>query len=226
MVEKNVGQKRMNQRGYGGGGNRWEPPNLTLQDNVVFRILCPLQKITYLINKRGCVIETLQQHLGVKVHILDTILGLNEHIILISALDHGSEQGQGSDSRDQECFEKHDGNKEGDLKELDKNLSTMQKVLFEVYDHIFGHVEDSSQQIVFRMLVPKNHIVSLLGISTRIGLVSIDQPTGFALATDIIVEVIYLLNFYFHSFILNTHLIYLLNECCIIDCRFVETHNL
>ncbi|CAH9110167.1 unnamed protein product [Cuscuta europaea] len=54
-------------------------------DVLVFRILCPLDKIDTVIGESGGIIDLLQNDMGVDVEITDPVLGSNEKIIIISS---------------------------------------------------------------------------------------------------------------------------------------------
>eukprot|EP00271_Cylindrocystis_brebissonii_P015824 TRINITY_DN38860_c0_g1_i1.p1 TRINITY_DN38860_c0_g1~~TRINITY_DN38860_c0_g1_i1.p1 ORF type:complete len:571 (+),score=97.62 TRINITY_DN38860_c0_g1_i1:165-1877(+) len=61
--------------GGGGGGSSTE---------IVFRVLCPVQKIGSIIGRRGGIIKQLREETGAKMKIADPVAGCEERVIIIS----------------------------------------------------------------------------------------------------------------------------------------------
>lgn len=214
LADRNGRQKRRNQGGYSSreiGGGHFVPRDLplpvmsaTLPDDVVFRILCPAPKIGSVIGKGGSIIKTLRQDSGAKIKIADAIPGVDERVIIISAMDRGSDRGRGRDGsiRDSRAGDRgrdgrsreRDGAKEEERKDRDSShrdsekLTPAQEALFKVHARIIAdietsggdgseHEEEPSQQAVTRLLVPNNQIGCLLGKGGKI-IEQMRQSTG------------------------------------------------
>lgn len=208
LLERNGRQKRRNQGGYNsreqGGFNRDPPPMGVgpLPDDVVYRILCPGQKIGSVIGKGGSIIKTLRQESGAKIKIADAIPGVDERVIIISSAERGGDRGRGKEGgRDGRSGERgregrsreRDGGKEGDSKDRDstgrdgEKLSPAQEALFKVHARIIVEVdnqggglsddEEAGQQVITRLLVPNNQIGCLLGKGGKI-IEQMRQSTG------------------------------------------------
>ncbi|KAL2635219.1 hypothetical protein R1flu_006698 [Riccia fluitans] len=153
-VESN-GRHKRHQTSHSRGGP--PPPMKTVQDETVFRILCPGSKTGSVIGKQGSIIKSLRQETGARIKIADAVPGVDERVIIISASDRDRERGRDRDrTRDREGRERdgvsreRDGGRERegrererDVRERDgpesrdrENLSPAQEALFRVHSRI------------------------------------------------------------------------------------------
>ncbi|CAN1298769.1 KH domain-containing protein HEN4, partial [Linum perenne] len=83
-------------RGYGDYHPRGHSPNMgpenydgrsrrVIEEDVVFKLLCQLDKVGSLIGKGGAVIKTLQNDTGASIKISDVLPDLQERVVIISA---------------------------------------------------------------------------------------------------------------------------------------------
>ncbi|XWS16621.1 hypothetical protein CRYUN_Cryun34aG0105700 [Craigia yunnanensis] len=63
-----------------------------LEEEVVFKLLCQVDKVGSLIGKGGSVIRALQCETGASIKIADTALDSDERIVVISALEHAEQR--------------------------------------------------------------------------------------------------------------------------------------
>nr|GMC67045.1 RNA-binding KH domain-containing protein RCF3 [Ipomoea batatas] len=68
-----------------GGGPFTDNAQLIAGELLVFRILCPVDKVDTIIGEPDGIIELLQNDIGVEVEITDPVAGSDEHIIIISS---------------------------------------------------------------------------------------------------------------------------------------------
>lgn len=54
-------------------------------ENLVFRILCPVDKINSVVGESDGIIKLLQTEIGVAVKVIDPVVGADEQIIIISS---------------------------------------------------------------------------------------------------------------------------------------------
>lgn len=86
------------------------PPMKPVQDETVFRILCPGTKTGSVIGKQGSIIKALRQETGARIKIADAVPGVDERVIIISASDRDRERGRDRErNRDREGGRERDG---------------------------------------------------------------------------------------------------------------------
>ncbi|KAK1366443.1 RNA-binding KH domain-containing protein RCF3 [Heracleum sosnowskyi] len=103
-------------------------------ENLVFRILCPVDKINSVVGESDGIIKLLQTEIGVAVKVLDPVVGASEQIIVIS-----SEEGP------------------------DDELFPAQEALLHIQTCIVDLLPDKENIITTRLLVPSGKIGCLEG---------------------------------------------------------------
>ncbi|KAF0904580.1 hypothetical protein E2562_035685 [Oryza meyeriana var. granulata] len=103
-------------------------------DDIIFRILCPNDKVNSLVGTRDGVIEMLQEDVGVDVRLTDSIDGSDERIIIITS-------------------------REGP----DHELFPAQEALLHIQTHIVDLGPDKDNIITTRLLVPSSEIACFEG---------------------------------------------------------------
>ncbi|KAA8533581.1 hypothetical protein F0562_030985 [Nyssa sinensis] len=103
-------------------------------EDLVFRILCPIDKIDSVVGESDGIIELLQNEIGVDVKVIDPVAGSDEQIIIIS-----SEEGP------------------------DDELFPAQEALLHIQNRIVDLVPDKENIITTRLLVPSGEIGCLEG---------------------------------------------------------------
>uniref|UniRef100_J3MDV7 K Homology domain-containing protein n=2 Tax=Oryza brachyantha TaxID=4533 RepID=J3MDV7_ORYBR len=98
-------------------------------DDIIFRILCPNDKVNSLVGTRDGVIDMLQEDVGVDVRLTDSIDGSDERIIIITS-------------------------REGP----DHELFPAQEALLHIQTHIVDLGPDKDNIITTRLLVPSSEI--------------------------------------------------------------------
>lgn len=63
-----------------GAGHR-----MAMEEEVVFKLLCQLDKVGSLIGKGGCIIRALQSETGASIKIADSVSDSDERVVVISA---------------------------------------------------------------------------------------------------------------------------------------------
>ncbi|CAK9863214.1 unnamed protein product [Sphagnum jensenii] len=113
-----------------GGMNR--PP--ISDEELVFRILCPNEKIGSVIGKGGSVIKNLREETGARIKVADAVPGSEERVIIVSANEHP-----------------------------DDNISPAQEAVLHIQSRVVDLGPDQDGVITTRLLVPSNQIGCLLG---------------------------------------------------------------
>uniref|UniRef100_A0A2P2JBA4 KH domain-containing protein At4g18375-like n=1 Tax=Rhizophora mucronata TaxID=61149 RepID=A0A2P2JBA4_RHIMU len=103
-------------------------------EDLVFRMLCPIDKVNRVVGESEGIVELLQNDIGVDVKVLDPVSGSEEQIIIIS-----SEEGP------------------------DDELFPAQEALLHIQSHIVDLVSDKDNTITTRLLVPAFDIECLEG---------------------------------------------------------------
>ncbi|KAJ8751955.1 hypothetical protein K2173_000701 [Erythroxylum novogranatense] len=103
-------------------------------EDLVFRILCPIDKVNRVAGESDGLIELLQNEIGVDVKISDPVSGSDEQIIIIS-----SEEGP------------------------DDELFPAQEALLHIQTHIVDLIPDKDNMVTTRLLVPASDIECLDG---------------------------------------------------------------
>lgn len=144
-----------------------------VDEELVFRILCPNEKIGSVIGKGGSIIRTLREDTGARIKVADPIPGSDERVIIISANEHP-----------------------------DDNISPAQEAVLHVQSRIVDLGSDQDGVITTRLLVPSNQIGCLLGrggsiiadmrkaTRANIRILAKDQLPRCALDTDELVQVV------------------------------------
>ncbi|KAH9543738.1 hypothetical protein CY35_13G080500 [Sphagnum magellanicum] len=113
-----------------GGMNR--PP--MSDEELVFRILCPNEKIGSVIGKGGSIIKNLREETGARIKVADAVPGSEERVIIVSANEHP-----------------------------DDNISPAQEAVLHIQSRVVDLGPDQDGVITTRLLVPSNQIGCLLG---------------------------------------------------------------
>lgn len=174
-------------------------------NDTVYRILCPGNKIGSVIGKGGGIIKSLRQETHAKIKIADSIPGVEERVIIIF-----------SSPKDQR--KEHDEEKNSDEEadnaakdDIDREpLCPAQDALFKVHARIVDgegvggsdyEEDDKSRNVTARLLVPTNQIGCLLGkggkiiekmrsdTSAQIRIMSKEQLPPCAMDTDELVQI-------------------------------------
>ena len=74
-------------RGYQSGVSESAWPGRAAKDGITFRILCPNEKIGGIIGKGGSIIRGLQEDIGVKIKVMDPVVGSSERIVAIFSIE-------------------------------------------------------------------------------------------------------------------------------------------
>ncbi|KAH7445553.1 hypothetical protein KP509_01G014300 [Ceratopteris richardii] len=114
-------------------------------DEIVYRILCPVNKIGILIGKRGSAINALREECRSNIKVEEPVSGCDERVVVISSAPDSV------------------GAKES-------YACAAQKALFKIHDKITEPEDDDEppQPVSFRLLVPKDYVGCLLGKGGRI----------------------------------------------------------
>ncbi|KAI5069102.1 hypothetical protein GOP47_0015403 [Adiantum capillus-veneris] len=104
------------------------------KDELVFRLLCPNEKIGGIIGRGGNVIRGLQEDTGVRIKVLDPVTGSAERIIVISSVERP-----------------------------DDDISPAQEALLHLQSKIADLGPDEDAVITSRLLVPSDLVGCLLG---------------------------------------------------------------
>ncbi|CAM6030659.1 unnamed protein product [Sphagnum balticum] len=113
-------------------GSMGRPP--VGDEELVFRILCPNEKIGSVIGKGGSIIENLREETGARIKVADAVPGSEERVIIISANEHP-----------------------------DDNISPAQEAVLHIQSRVVDLGPDQDGVITTRLLVPSNQIGCLLG---------------------------------------------------------------
>ncbi|CAM6118151.1 unnamed protein product [Calypogeia fissa] len=144
-----------------------------VDEELVFRILCPNEKIGSVIGKGGSIIRTLREDTGARIKVADPKPGSDERVIVISANEHP-----------------------------DDNISPAQEAVLHVQSRIVDLGSDQDGVITTRLLVPSNQIGCLLGrggsiiadmrkaTRANIRILAKDQLPRCALDTDELVQIV------------------------------------
>eukprot|EP00250_Pteridium_aquilinum_P016424 c23097_g2_i1 orf=376-2331(-) len=103
-------------------------------DDLVFRILCPREKIGGIIGKGGSIVRTLEEEIGVSINVCGAVPGSDERVVIISSIEHP-----------------------------DDNISPAQEALLHVQTKIADLGPDEDAVITSRLLVSANQVGCLLG---------------------------------------------------------------
>lgn len=180
-------------------------PGMPGDNDTVYRILCPGNKIGSVIGKGGGIIRSLRQETHAKIKIADSIHGVDERVIIIfsSPKDQRKEQDEEKNS---------DGETDNAVKDdIDREpLCPAQDALFKVHARIVDgeggggsdyEDDDKSRSVTARLLVPTNQIGCLLGkggkiiekmrsdTSAQIRIMSKEQLPPCAMDTDELVQI-------------------------------------
>lgn len=149
----------------------WQSPPTS--EELIFRILCPNDKVGSIIGRGGSIIRSLQEEIGVGIRVTDAVTGSDERIIIISSVEH-----------------------------LDDNISPAQEALLHVQSRIADLGPDEDAVITSRLLVPSSQVGCLLGKggsiiaemrrSTRanIRILGKDELPKCALSSDELVQIV------------------------------------
>ncbi|KAK9291479.1 hypothetical protein L1049_019427 [Liquidambar formosana] len=143
-----------------------------LGEDLVFRILCPIDKVDCVVGESDGIIELLRDEIGVDVKVTDPIAGFNERTIIIS-----SEEGP------------------------DDELFPAQEALLHIQSRIVDLVPDIDNVITTRLLVPSSEIGCLEGkdgslsdmrrlTGANIQILPKDQLPEFISETDELVQIV------------------------------------
>ncbi|ONK66688.1 uncharacterized protein A4U43_C06F10940 [Asparagus officinalis] len=111
-----------------------ERPQLLPYEDLVFRILCPNNKVEDIMGASDGIIEMLQSEIGVEVRVNDSVPGCSESVIIIT-----SEEGP------------------------DDDLFPAQEALLHIQTHIVDLGPDKDNVITTRLLIPASEITCLEG---------------------------------------------------------------
>eukprot|EP00250_Pteridium_aquilinum_P023021 c2606_g1_i1 orf=247-2235(+) len=109
-------------------------PTRAVKDELVFRILCPNEKIGGIIGRGGNIIRGLQEDIGVRIKVLEPVPGSAERIIVIVSVEHP-----------------------------DDDISPAQEALLHLQSKIADLGPDEDAVITSRLLVPSELVGCLLG---------------------------------------------------------------
>ncbi|MCO5612669.1 hypothetical protein L7F22_066938 [Adiantum nelumboides] len=104
------------------------------KDELVFRLLCPNDKIGGIIGRGGNVIRSLQEDTGVRIKVLDPVTGSAERIVVISSVERP-----------------------------DDDISPAQEALLHLQNKMADLGSDEDAVITSRLLVPSDLVGCLLG---------------------------------------------------------------
>ncbi|KAK1399428.1 RNA-binding KH domain-containing protein RCF3 [Heracleum sosnowskyi] len=121
------------------------------REEIVFQILCPIEKIDNVIGESDGIVDLLQREIGVDLRIIDPVFGSDEQIIIIS-----SEEVPAIPGPDDELF-------------------PAQEALLHIQNRIVDIVPEKQNVITTRLLVPSSEIGCLEG---RHGLSEIRKTSG------------------------------------------------
>lgn len=62
---------------------------MVLEEEIVFKVLCPVDKVGNLIGKGGSIIRVMQNETGASIKIADSASDLDERVVVISAREVG-----------------------------------------------------------------------------------------------------------------------------------------
>lgn len=109
-------------------------PTRGVKDELVFRLLCPNEKIGGIIGRGGNIIRSLQEDIGVRIKVLEPVTGSNERIIVITSVEHP-----------------------------DDDISPAQEALLHLQSKIADLGPEEDVAITSRLLVPSDLVGCLLG---------------------------------------------------------------
>ncbi|KAL6320388.1 hypothetical protein AAG906_007085 [Vitis piasezkii] len=143
-----------------------------LGEDIVFRILCPVDKVECVVGESDGIIELLQNEIGVDVKVADHVAGSNEQIIVIT-----SEEGP------------------------DDELFPAQEALLHIQTRIVNLLPDKENVITTRLLVPSSEIGCFEGrdcslsemrrlTGANIQIVPREQLPAFISGTDELLEIV------------------------------------
>eukprot|EP00249_Psilotum_nudum_P023906 c29024_g2_i1 orf=101-2146(+) len=103
-------------------------------EELVFRILCPLDKVGCIIGRGGSIIRSLRDEIGAGIRVADAVPGSDERVVIISAMEHP-----------------------------DDNLSPAQEALLHIQSRIVDLGPDEDAVVTTRLLVPSDQVGCLIG---------------------------------------------------------------
>ncbi|KAJ7299706.1 hypothetical protein O6H91_20G048700 [Diphasiastrum complanatum] len=199
------------------GPDRFREPTRgrVLLDDIVFRLLCPGQKVGSVIGKGGSIIKSLRNETGAKIKVEDAPPGAPERVVIIAASGKDTDRTRDDKSqvdrdKDETLNEKEGGETDKGREVEENSLPPVMDALFRVYgrivegDDIAPDVDDgdaASQSVTMRFLVPNNQIGCLLGkggkiiqqmrsdTGAQIRILSKEQLPDCALPSDEIVQI-------------------------------------
>ncbi|MCO5556697.1 hypothetical protein L7F22_010248 [Adiantum nelumboides] len=121
----------------GGKGGQFHGSRNLLSDEkneLVFRILCPREKIGGIIGKGGSIVRSLEDEIGVNINMCGSVAGSEERVVMISSVEHP-----------------------------DDNISPAQEALLHVQTKIADLGPDEDAVITSRLLISANQVACLLG---------------------------------------------------------------
>ncbi|KAJ7542078.1 hypothetical protein O6H91_07G013500 [Diphasiastrum complanatum] len=194
--------------------DRFREPARILFDDVVFRLLCPGQKIGSVIGKGGSIIKSLRNETGAKIKVEDAPPGAPERVVIIATSGKDRDRRRGNRPRVDRGKNGASHEKDGEVAERDEevketSLPPVIDALFKVYgrivegDDVAPDADDgnASQNVTMRLLVPNNQIGCLLGkggkiietmrsdTGAQIRILPKEQIPGCALPEDEIVQI-------------------------------------
>lgn len=150
---------------------KWDAPGSN--EDLVFRILCPREKIGGIIGKGGSIVRSLEDDIGVSINVCGPVAGSDERVVMISSVEHP-----------------------------DDNISPAQEALLHVQTKIADLGPDEDAVITSRLLVSPNEVGCLLGkggsiiaemrrlTGANIRILGKDDLPACALPTDEVVQIV------------------------------------
>ncbi|KAJ7531321.1 hypothetical protein O6H91_14G045200 [Diphasiastrum complanatum] len=108
--------------------------SMPAEEELVFRILCSVDRIGSIIGRGGSIIQNLREETGAKIKVEELVPGADERVVVVSALEH-----------------------------LEDDLSPAQEAVFHVQDRIKDIGPNHDGVVTTRLLVPSNQVGCLLG---------------------------------------------------------------
>lgn len=150
---------------------KWEAPSSN--NELVFRILCPREKIGGIIGKGGTIVRSLEEEIGVSINVCSSVHGSDERVVMISSVEHP-----------------------------DDSISPAQEALLHVQTKIADLGPDEDAVITSRLLVSPSEVGCLLGkggtiiaemrrlTGANIRILGKDDLPPCALPTDEVVQIV------------------------------------
>lgn len=147
-----------------------EDAQMSFGEGIVFRLLCPIDKVDYVFGESNGIIELLRDEIGVDVTVTDPLANSDERIIMIS-----SEEGP------------------------DDEMFPAQEALLHIQTRIVDFAPDKENIITTKLLIPSSEIRCLEGkdgpfsemrlSGANIQILPREQLPGFMSGTDEIVQI-------------------------------------